>query len=1261
MPVSRTVSSQSRVAPGLSSKPRAATAAERSMLLSASASVPPQRPTTILELVASEQTLPGEAALVRKPGVNFIDPSPVIGRKRQASQSSAKSSNATPRSPEIMGRSVSNSSAGGVYGGAAYGAGPSSASKLGMMVMSPGRSAVGIHSSGGYGSSGALLQAQRIVEDDDVMGIRDRLRSTGRGLALGFTIATLAAVLLTWLAGPIAVLWRSDLVPVTQLQTTSVVHHGTLRWRMAMCVEATREVAQGLLNPGVTAAALQGHLASSLMSERSVAEGLETLKANRRGAQESANIAFIRSGLARKEDTLTNAWSTSELQVERIEGSALVARNVTLLTYLSLSFSYMDELIKIASEQSLPLAPQAQTRVRLLAGALVRSFLDSGNAAIDEAGSAMAILLGAKTKEVSREIRVASWALMIAGAVVWFACALPLGLVMTKMQRDTLDTLQRIPKVDVAKARNRAAALHSEASMLEVAGPDGANLWGGGDPASQSGSEGTESLGLAHSSRSLSASAAAATSSSSKATNSWKASPGTMSLAVSLFLVVFACAVSVGVYARTAAALSAQAFASNVEIINANQLSTHSEISMLYLTEGLWTALGAANATGPVTAVGVWAPTAGRLVLAPRAQDNILECTAHYRSLLYGGVSGDQSAFTDASRTDLLKGFMGTRLHRDVARDMLAVKCTSDGLCEDTTWRMEAYIHSIVEASESLQEGGLEAAFERMEGARLWYRESLRAWARSLVDAFSRDLVSESTSQVSGTAVVSTIGLGILALLCALVFLPLVAEHHARTKASLFLLCLLPLAALKASRGSLELAGLSVSVRRQGSGSSDRGKGKKGGGGEDDDGGGGGSGDNEHGHRSRGVLGWFFKKRRPEAGGGEFGPSTRKNPKPLLDALIESLAVSEDRVLVLDDTASVVWANENLLRLTVGHSLTPLLATSVSEFVRDSRCQTLVLDFARRAKAAEVGGDVPAQPVVRLDTPLYLPGQEASYPSRIHVKPLLLAGSVFAVVSAKDIGLEIEFDNSRKDFDKARRLIQSFVPPSIAKRLEVAEEPFAERYPACVVIFIDLVNFTAIASSLTASKLASLLSVVFAKFDSICDTYYLDRIKTIGDGYMAVGGLFDDTFPLLAPETNTEMRAIWAGLEVHRALEKINSKFNTNFHARVGIHTGHVVAGVMSLTRVSFDVYGDTVNIASRCESTGTPGFVHVTSETFEAANLNAPWFSGKAQEVTFKGKSHPHTTYLIGQGDILKPLPASYVPGGQVVGDKDDTDLKFE
>ncbi|MBP0008701.1 MULTISPECIES: adenylate/guanylate cyclase domain-containing protein [unclassified Roseofilum] len=213
---------------------------------------------------------------------------------------------------------------------------------------------------------------------------------------------------------------------------------------------------------------------------------------------------------------------------------------------------------------------------------------------------------------------------------------------------------------------------------------------------------------------------------------------------------------------------------------------------------------------------------------------------------------------------------------------------------------------------------------------------------------------------------------------------------------------------------------------------------------------------------------------------------------------------------------------------------------------------------------------------------------------------------------------ELESEQQKSD-----RLLLNILPKPIADQLKQGHNPIAEWFPEVTILFADIVGFTKLASSISAPTLVNYLNEIFSSFDYWADEYQLEKIKTIGDNYMVVGGV-----PTNRP--NVAIAVAEMALKIQEEVFKFNLKHQTLLTIRIGINTGPVVAGVIGKKKFIYDLWGDAVNIASRMESHCLPGKIQVTKETYNA--LRDDYQLEKRGEIEVKGKGKMTTYFLEGR-----------------------------
>ena len=208
--------------------------------------------------------------------------------------------------------------------------------------------------------------------------------------------------------------------------------------------------------------------------------------------------------------------------------------------------------------------------------------------------------------------------------------------------------------------------------------------------------------------------------------------------------------------------------------------------------------------------------------------------------------------------------------------------------------------------------------------------------------------------------------------------------------------------------------------------------------------------------------------------------------------------------------------------------------------------------------------------------------------------PLRLFGTVMnTVVPLSIVYLLLRYTDVRRLAAEARveELLTNAIPASIATRLRQGEQRIAEAYPATTVVFADIVGFTPFARHTPPRDVVGLLDGLFTTFDGLAERHGLEKIKTIGDAYMAVAGA-------PTPREDHAVAAIAFGRAMIEAVGDVRASRGTPLDVRVGIASGPAVGGVIGERRLQFDLWGDTVNLASRLESSGLPGRVQISEAT---------------------------------------------------------------
>jgi PAS domain S-box-containing protein len=204
--------------------------------------------------------------------------------------------------------------------------------------------------------------------------------------------------------------------------------------------------------------------------------------------------------------------------------------------------------------------------------------------------------------------------------------------------------------------------------------------------------------------------------------------------------------------------------------------------------------------------------------------------------------------------------------------------------------------------------------------------------------------------------------------------------------------------------------------------------------------------------------------------------------------------------------------------------------------------------------------------------------------------------------------------------EKSEKLLLNILPKAIADRLKQFDGVIADSFESVTVLFADLVSFTRMSSELSPQDLVDLLNLIFSSFDTLCETYGLEKIKTIGDAYMVAGGI-----PI--PTENHADAIACMALDMVNKVAELRDLTGRPLQIRVGIHTGAVIAGVIGTQKFIYDLWGDTVNVASRMESHSEVGKIQVTQATYELLKDKFDLVERGAIEV--KGKGSMQTYWL--------------------------------
>lgn len=258
--------------------------------------------------------------------------------------------------------------------------------------------------------------------------------------------------------------------------------------------------------------------------------------------------------------------------------------------------------------------------------------------------------------------------------------------------------------------------------------------------------------------------------------------------------------------------------------------------------------------------------------------------------------------------------------------------------------------------------------------------------------------------------------------------------------------------------------------------------------------------------------------------------------------------------------------------------------------------------------------------------------------SRLFVKPIQTLMAGFRQLAAGDTDITISMNSQDEFHDLAvsfnqmveslslktqalehqsqenEQLLSCILPAPVAQRLKSGEEQIADSYANVTVLFADLIGFTDLAQILPANEIVALLNELVRAFDEAAERYGVEKIKTIGSGYMAVCGLS-------VPRLDHTKRIMDFGIEITRIVQRFNKSHQTTLQARVGINSGAVVAGIVGRSKFIYDLWGDTVNIAHRMQTAGEGDKVQVSQAVYEQLGDSYEFDNGREVEISGQNK----------------------------------------
>ncbi|EFC49186.1 predicted protein [Naegleria gruberi] len=251
-----------------------------------------------------------------------------------------------------------------------------------------------------------------------------------------------------------------------------------------------------------------------------------------------------------------------------------------------------------------------------------------------------------------------------------------------------------------------------------------------------------------------------------------------------------------------------------------------------------------------------------------------------------------------------------------------------------------------------------------------------------------------------------------------------------------------------------------------------------------------------------------------------------------------------------------------------------------------------------------------------------------TFPATVNIFVTIFDKKPIITCFIKDITSEKKHNSLLAEEKKnSETLLLNILPGAVASKLKSGASLIAERFPDVTCFFSDMVGFTSLSSKLTPNDLVQMLNSIVMGFDDLMDKYHLEKIKTIGDAYFAAGGLHD-----LNAQSDHPERVLRFAIDTFSVIRAYNSehrkgRVNEQINIRIGINTGPVVAGVIGRKKFAYDLWGDSINTASRMESNSKPGRIQISRSTYERVHDLGFTFEERKIEVKGKGLTQ---TYLL-------------------------------
>jgi len=322
---------------------------------------------------------------------------------------------------------------------------------------------------------------------------------------------------------------------------------------------------------------------------------------------------------------------------------------------------------------------------------------------------------------------------------------------------------------------------------------------------------------------------------------------------------------------------------------------------------------------------------------------------------------------------------------------------------------------------------------------------------------------------------------------------------------------------------------------------------------------------------------------------------------------------SNDGLIINNFDGFVVEANTATCRM-YGHDYEDFIGLHATEFIHPDERQRAAEDLQN---IFQNGGHFKTQGI-------HLRKDGTAFPIEVNAINFIYKGQPHMMSVIRDITERKQAEEAlRAETEKSERLLLNILPSAIANRLKQDQGYIADSFPEVTVLFADIVGFTELSTRLSPTELVAILNEIFSEFDRLAEKHGLEKIKTIGDAYMVVGGL-------PTPSPNHAEAIAEMALDMQTEIAQFNTSTSQSFSIRIGINSGPVVAGVIGIKKFIYDLWGDTVNTASRMESHGIPGRIQVTASTYNL--LREKFLFEERGAISIKGKGEMITYLLTGR-----------------------------